>query len=111
MQLQEEKKLSVTQQMPLAQHHLQSSITNNTSDKHKKYLCATKTLFNERHSNRTQDFKHKMQMKCTKLSKYIWSLKNQGIIPIVKWRIVEKVSSKISPNYCKLCFVGKMFYH
>ena len=41
-------------------------------------------------------------MKCTKLSKYIWNLKNQGITPIVKWRIVKKVKLKfhqITANY------------
>ena len=48
-------------------------------------------------------------MKCTELSKYIWSLKNQGRTPIVKWRIVKKVNSKVSPNYCKLCLTEKFF--
>ena len=50
-----------------------------------------------------------MHMRCTELSKYVWSLKNQGITPIVKWRIVKKVNSKVSPNYCKLCFTEKFF--
>ena len=36
-------------------------------------------------------------MKYTLLSKCIWSLKNQGLTPIFKWRI-----SKVSPKYCKL---------
>ena len=44
----------------------------------------------------------------TELSKYIWNLKNQGITPIVKWRIVENVNSKVSPNYCKLCLMEKV---
>ena len=48
-------------------------------------------------------------MKCTELSKYIWNLKNQGITPLVKWRFVKKVNSKVSPNYCKLCLTEKFF--
>ena len=48
-------------------------------------------------------------MKCTKLSKYIWNLKNEGITPIDKRSIVKKVSSKVSPNYCKLCLTEKLF--
>ena len=48
-------------------------------------------------------------MKRTKLLKYIWSLKNQGVTPIAKWRIVKKVSSKVSPNYRKLCLTEKLF--
>ena len=54
----------------------ESQITNNTNDEHKKYLGAVETSFKERYSNHTRDFKHKKYMKCTKLSKYIWSLKN-----------------------------------
>ena len=48
-------------------------------------------------------------MKCTELSKYIWSLKNQGITPIVKCRIVKKVNSKVLPNNCKLYLTEKIF--
>ena len=47
-------------------------------------------------------------MKFTELSKYIWNLKNQGITPIVKWRIVKKVNSEVSPIYCKLCLTEKI---
>ena len=38
---------------------------------------------------------------CTELSKYIWILKSQGIIP--------KVNSVISSNYCKLCLTEKFY--
>ena len=49
-------------------------------------------------------------MKCTELSKYIWSLKNQGITPTVKWIIVNtKVNTKVSSNYCKSCSMEKFF--
>ena len=87
----------------------ESQISNNTNDEHKKYLGAAETSFKERYSNHKRDFKQKRYMKCTKLSKYIWNLKNQGIRPIVKWRIVKKVNSKVSPNYCKLCLTEKFF--
>ena len=56
----------------------EAQITNNTNGEHKK----------ERYNNHTQDFKDKKYMKCIELSKYIWSLKNQRIRPIVKWSIV-----------------------
>ena len=87
----------------------EAQISNNTNDERKKYLGAAETSFKERYNNHTRDFKHKKYMKCTELSKYIWNLKNQGITPIVKWRIVKKVYSKVSPNYCKLCFTEKFF--
>ena len=49
-------------------------------------------------------------MKCTKLLKYICNLNSQGTELIVKWRIVEKVKSKVSPNYCTLCLTEKAFF-
>ena len=84
-----------------------AQISKNT--KHKKYLDAAETLFKERYSNHTQDLKHKNYMECDELSEYTRSLKNQGMTPIVKWRIVKKINSKVSPNYCKLCWVEIFF--
>ena len=86
----------------------EAQISNNTNDEHKKYVGAAETSFKERFSNHTRDFKQKKYTKYTELSKYIWNLKNQGIIPIVKWRIVKKVNSKVSPNYCKLSLSEKL---
>ena len=65
--------------------------------------------FKERYNNHTRDFRHKKYMKCNELSKYIWNLKNQGITPIIKWRIVKKVNGKVSRNYCTLCLTKKFF--
>ena len=62
-------------------------------------LCTTQRFLN---------FKHKNE-KCTKLSKYIWYLKSQGITPIVKWSIVKRVNSKTAANYCKLCLTEKFY--
>ena len=41
--------------------------------------------------------------------KYILSLKSQGIIPKINWRIVKKVNSVVSSNYCKLCLTEKFY--
>ena len=87
----------------------EAQVTNNINDEDKKYLGAVETSFKERYNNHARDFKHRKYMKYTELSKYIWSLKNQRITPIVKWRIVKKGKSKISPNYCKLCLTEKFF--
>ena len=87
----------------------EAQITNNTNDDQKRYLGASETPFKERFSNHKRDFKHKKYEKCTELSKYIWSLKSQGIIPKIKWRIVKKVNSVVSSNYCKLCLTEKFY--
>ena len=72
-----------------------AQITNNTNDEHKEYLGAAEASFKERYSNHTQDFKHKKYMKCTKLSKYIWSLNcnllNRGSELVSKYRHQNKL--------------------
>ena len=40
---------------------------------------------------------------------YLEFEKNESISTIVKWRIVKKINSKVSPNNCKLCLIGKFF--
>ena len=87
----------------------EAQISTNTNKEHKKYLCTAETSFKERYGNGKRDFKHKKYMKFTELSKYIWNLKNQGITPIVEWRIVKKVNSEVSPSYCKLCLTENFF--
>ena len=87
----------------------EGQIPNNTNDDQKRYLGASETPFKERFNNHKRDFKHKKYEKCTELSKYIWSLQSQGIIPNIKWRIVKKVNSVVSRNYCKLCLTEKFY--
>ena len=70
--------------------------------KKEKKNRASKTPFKERFRNHKRDFKHLKYGKCTELSKYIWSLKSQGIIPKIKWRIVKKLTvlfQAITANY------------
>ena len=47
-------------------------------------------------------------MKDTKLSKYIWSFKDQKIL-CIKWSIVKKINSRARLNSCKLCLFEKFF--
>ena len=87
----------------------EAQITNNTNDDQKRYLEASETPFKERFDNHKRDFKDKKYEKCTELSKYVWSLQSQVIIPNIKWRIVKKVHNVISSNYCKLCLTEKFY--
>lgn len=48
-------------------------------------------------------------MKCTVLLKYIWSLKKEGIILTINWRIVKKVYNKTLSYYYKLCLTEEVF--
>ena len=43
------------------------------------------------------------------VSIYVWSLKSQGIVAIIKLRIMKRIKSKVSSNYCKLCLTEKFY--
>ena len=79
-----------------------------TNDEHKSIQVQLK-LHLRKYTATTHETLNKKYMKCTKRSKYIWNLTNQGITPIVKLRTVKKVNSKVSPSYCKLCLTKKFF--
>ena len=66
-----------------------AQISNNTKNKHKKYLGVAESSSKERYNNHVRGFKHKKYMKCTELSKYIWNLENQGKTLLIKWRIAK----------------------
>ena len=87
----------------------EATVSNKTNNEFKRYLGASEAPFKERFRNHTWDFKHKKYEKCTELSKYIWTLKSHGITPIVKWSIVERVNSKTTAYYCKLCLTEKFY--
>ena len=87
----------------------EATVSNKTNNEFKRYLGASETPFKERFRNHTWDFKHKKYEKCTELSNYIWTLKSHCITPIVKWSIVERVNSKTTAYYCKLCLTEKFY--
>ena len=85
----------------------EAKVSNKTNNECKRYLGASETPFKERFRSHTRDFKHKKCEKLTGLSKYIWTTKSHGLIPIVKWSIVKRVNSKTAANYCKLYLIER----
>ena len=45
----------------------------------------------------------------TELSKYVWSLKENNKIPLIKWKIIKIVYSKATSSFCKLYLTEKLF--
>ena len=84
-----------------SQYCVQGKVSNKTNNEYKRYLGVSKTPFKERFRNHTRDFKHKKYEKCTKHSKYIWTLKSRRIIPIVRRIVVKRVNSKTAANTAK----------
>ena len=85
----------------------QAEVTPQNKPK-RKYVGITAPSWKLRYGNHKASFKHSAKRKNTKLSGYIWSLKDEGIKPEVKWRILARCQpSKASSNSCRLCLRKK----
>ena len=75
------------------------------SDKEiKTYIGLTSSELKKRISSHKTDFKYEKHKESTKLSKYIWSLKENKTEFEIKWNIVKKVKKiKNGDKMCRLC--------
>jgi hypothetical protein len=62
-----------------------------------------------RYGNHTKFFRHKKYEKVTELSKYIWKLKAEEKVPIVKWKTLKNVNGICKNNFCRLCLTEKAY--
>ena len=70
--------------------------------------------FKERWSSHKTSFKHERYRHSTKLSGYIWSLKDQNIPYNIRWDFLGRASSfNPATSKCRLCLLEKFFilYH
>ena len=86
----------------------QAEVTNDTDDDRKVYIGVCETTFKDRYRNHVKDIKQRKYIKSTELSKYVWSLKDEGKNPTIRWRIIKTIRSKARSNYCKLCLSEKL---
>ena len=49
------------------------------------------------------------QKNSTELSKYVWSLINENKTPIINWKILKTIYSKVAIDFCKLCLMEKLY--
>ena len=78
------------------------------NDKH--YLGLTATTFKERHGNHKSDFKLPSRRYATKLSGYIWELKEAGITDYsISFKIKQPAPSYTNiAGKCRLCLTEKL---
>ena len=70
------------------------------------YYGLCDTAFKEKHRNHTSSFKNekkKRNRNDRELSNYILALKNDKIVPSIKWKILRIVCGKRRSNCCGLC--------
>ena len=65
--------------------------------------------FKDRYNNHKSSFCNDQQKNSTELSKYVWSLTNENKTPIINWKILEMIYSKVITDFCKLCLMEKLY--
>ena len=80
-----------------------------TGKNERRYLGSTATTFKIRHGNYKSDFKLSKRRTATKLSGYVWLLKDKSIEPNVKFRLIDKAPSYTpTAGRCLLCLTEKL---
>ena len=75
-----------------------------------KYVGVTAPSWKLRYGNHKASFTHSSKRKQTRLAGYIWSLKDEGLEPDIKWRILARSQPyKASTRSCRLCLKEKFY--
>jgi hypothetical protein len=74
------------------------------------YVGLTENEFKTRYTNHKASFNNYEKRNSTKLSKYIWNLKNNNISYSIKWKILKRAKSyNNASKRCNLCIWEKYF--
>ena len=75
----------------------------------RKYVGVTGGSWKVRYGNHKTSFKHPDKRKNNRLAGYVWSLKDEGLEPDIKWRILNRCPTyKASTKTCRLCLREKL---
>ncbi|XP_047145701.1 uncharacterized protein LOC124818701 [Hydra vulgaris] len=88
----------------------QATVSSNDPDpKEKVYFGISETPFKLRYANHFKSFNAIKYKNDTELSKEIWSLKEKGTTPIIKWKVIKRCEAyKPETKACKLCLHDKL---
>ena len=83
--------------------------TSATSSNSFVYYGTSEGEFKTRYNNHIKFFRHRECMNETKLSKYVWNLKDHGFDNNLSWEIHKKVSPyQCGSKHCDLCLSEKV---
>ena len=75
----------------------------------KVYIGLTEKEFKDRFRGHNTSFNHEKYRHNTSLSDYVWSLKDEGIIPNLQWSIIKRAKSySNTTKTCPLCIREKL---
>ena len=106
MQLPKGRKQPFQNQCLTSNLKYRADVENNANKGTKIYFNLAETSFKEWLRNYNKDFNSEQYRKTTELSKDIWSLKNEQIMPRIRWSLVEKVYVKAEQERIQLITTG-----
>ena len=75
-----------------------------TEQQTKRYIGLTSMEFKKRYYKHRSDFTHRKNKDSTRLSSYIWNLKDNKIDFKINWKIIKKVGKiRNGDKICRLC--------
>ena len=83
-------------------------VSNDLDAEVRNYTGMTKPIFKFRYRNHNRDANNLNYRNTTELSKYVWSLKDDGKTPSVNYEILYQVQGKPSVSFCRLCTTEKL---
>ena len=87
----------------------QAKIVRQDNYKEETYIGMTSLTFKKRFAQHTQSFKHRDRV-ATALSKYAWTLKDQGIRYNITWKAITRAKPySTSSKVCNLCLKEKYY--
>ena len=86
-----------------------ATVTTSETAMPRHYIGSTETTFKQRFNNHKASFKHADKANQTALSKYIWSLRNDGTDYQVNWEILMRAPAYSNKTKrCDLCVTEKL---
>jgi len=88
----------------------QATVTRQDIKKDETYIGLTENTFKSRYSGHLSSFRHEDGRHATKLSEYVWTLKDKNVPYLIKWKIISKAKPySTSRKLCDLCIEEKYF--
>ena len=84
------------------------NVRSSVEDEGINYIGLTENTFKARWYQHKHTFNHENKANSTELSKHVWELQNQNIVPILSWEIIDHARPYVNGSKtCNLCLTEK----
>jgi len=88
----------------------QATVTNNNTGKEETYIGLSENTFKTRYAQHKASFNNRNKSNSTRLSQYIWTLKDSNVPHTINWKIMSQCKPySTNSKKCNLCIREKYF--